>query len=86
MQSVLAAVQQLRVEEQDVLALVVFAELSYEEAAAALEVPVGTIRSRLSRVRQHLAALETNGRRSRRGWHEPSSTSTGCRRSRPPGR
>ena len=61
MQVVLQAVQQLRVEEQDVLALVVFAELSYEDAAAALEVPVGTIRSRLSRARQHLADLETNG-------------------------
>jgi RNA polymerase sigma-70 factor (ECF subfamily) len=61
MEAVLQAVRRLRVEEQDVLALVVFAELSYEEAAAALEVPVGTVRSRLSRARQHLADLEGNG-------------------------
>jgi RNA polymerase sigma-70 factor (ECF subfamily) len=36
---------------RDVLLLVAWADLSYEEAAQALGVPVGTVRSRLSRAR-----------------------------------
>jgi RNA polymerase sigma factor (sigma-70 family) len=39
---------------RDTLLLVAWAELSYEEAAAALGVPVGTVRSRLSRARTGL--------------------------------
>jgi len=40
--------------EREVLALVAWGELSYEETAAALGVPVGTVRSRLSRARARL--------------------------------
>lgn len=49
-----AAVRSLPQRERDVLALVAWAELSYEETAAALGVPVGTVRSRLSRARVRL--------------------------------
>ena len=58
MQAILSEVGKLRPEEQDVLALVVFAEQSYEEAAEILGVPIGTVRSRLARARQRLAAAE----------------------------
>jgi RNA polymerase sigma factor (sigma-70 family) len=41
--------------DRDTLLLVVWGELSYEEAAAALGVPVGTVRSRIARARGRLA-------------------------------
>lgn len=54
MREVLAAVDRLPQRERDVLALVVWSGLSYDDAAAALDVPVGTVRSRLSRARRRL--------------------------------
>jgi RNA polymerase sigma factor (sigma-70 family) len=52
--------------EQDVLALCVWSELTYEEAATALEIPVGTVRSRLSRARSRLRELtEPSGHEGR---------------------
>jgi RNA polymerase sigma factor (sigma-70 family) len=51
---VLRAIAELPGREQDVLALCAWAELSYEEAAVALGVPVGTVRSRLSRARARI--------------------------------
>ena len=56
MARLLNEVRALPKRDQDVLALVVWAGLSYEEAAAALDVPVGTVRSRLARARQRLSA------------------------------
>lgn len=41
---------------RDVLLLVAWGELSYEEVAEALSIPVGTVRSRLSRARAHIRA------------------------------
>jgi RNA polymerase sigma-70 factor, ECF subfamily len=41
-------------EHREVLLLVAIEGLQYEEAAGILEIPVGTIRSRLSRARQAL--------------------------------
>jgi RNA polymerase sigma factor (sigma-70 family) len=42
--------------DRDALLLVVWGELSYEEAAEALEIPVGTVRSRIARARGRLTA------------------------------
>jgi RNA polymerase sigma-70 factor (ECF subfamily) len=44
--------------EQDVFALCAWSELSYEDAAIALQIPVGTVRSRLSRARARLQELD----------------------------
>lgn len=56
---VLASVRQLSRRHRDVLALCVWEELTYEQVATALGVPVGTVRSRLARARQRLRDLDT---------------------------
>lgn len=56
MKHVYRAVARLPRRDQEVLALCVWAGLDYASAAAALGVPVGTVRSRLSRARHRLAA------------------------------
>ncbi len=48
------AIARLSARDRDVLLLVAWAELSYDEVASALEIPVGTVRSRLSRARRQL--------------------------------
>jgi RNA polymerase sigma factor (sigma-70 family) len=58
-----AAFDKLRPAEQDVIALCVWSELDYAAAGQALGIPVGTVRSRLSRARRKLA---TAGRGTRR--------------------
>jgi RNA polymerase sigma factor (sigma-70 family) len=50
-----AALASLRAVDRDLVLLVLVAELTYEEAAFALAIPIGTARSRLSRARVHLA-------------------------------
>lgn len=54
---VLALVDKLPRREQEVIALCVWEGLSYEAAAVALQSPVGTIRSRLSRARRRIREL-----------------------------
>ncbi len=49
-----AEIRALPRRERDVLGLVAWGELSYEETAAALGVPIGTVRSRLARARARL--------------------------------
>jgi RNA polymerase sigma-70 factor (ECF subfamily) len=51
------ALARLPVEQREVLLLVVLEELSYEETAAALAIPIGTVMSRLSRAREKLRAF-----------------------------
>lgn len=60
MRRVLAAVDGLPQREREVLALVVWSGLGYDEAAQALGVPVGTVRSRLSRARGRLGLVDTD--------------------------
>ena len=57
MAEVQAVVEQLPEHERDVLALCAWGGLDYADAAIALAVPVGTVRSRLSRARLHLREL-----------------------------
>ncbi|GAB3008698.1 RNA polymerase sigma factor [Saccharothrix stipae] len=53
MRSLLAgALDGLSAEDRDVLLLVAWEQLSYEEVATALAIPVGTVRSRLHRARR----------------------------------
>jgi RNA polymerase sigma factor (sigma-70 family) len=56
-QVALNALRKLPQREQDVFVLCAWMELSYEDAALALRVPVGTVRSRLSRARTRLREL-----------------------------
>ncbi|WP_433303825.1 RNA polymerase sigma factor [Actinoplanes sp. CA-030573] len=51
-----AALERLRPADRDVLVLCVWQGLTYADAAVALGVPVGTVRSRLSRARSRLEA------------------------------
>jgi RNA polymerase sigma-70 factor (ECF subfamily) len=51
------AVANLPEDERNALLLYVWEELSYEEIATALGVPVGTVRSRLNRARVKLREL-----------------------------
>ncbi|MEP6892187.1 MAG: RNA polymerase sigma factor [Gaiellaceae bacterium] len=68
MQRLLTLVQRLPKREQDAFALCGWYELSYEDAAIALGVPIGTVRSRLSRARARLRELEPAF------GHEPDDT------------
>lgn len=61
MRSVLKQVATLPRPQQDVIALCVWSGLSYEEAATALQVPVGTVRSRLARARASLGEFNNPG-------------------------
>jgi RNA polymerase sigma-70 factor, ECF subfamily len=53
----LDAIASLPEGDRDVVVLVAWEELSYEEVAAALEIPLGTVRSRLNRARRTLREL-----------------------------
>lgn len=57
MEAVRAAVSSLSPREREVLALCAWSGLDYRDAAEALGVPVGTVRSRLSRARRKLERL-----------------------------
>ncbi|MBA9001837.1 RNA polymerase sigma factor [Thermomonospora cellulosilytica] len=64
MREVMESIRSLPRRDQEVLALCVWEGLGYAEAAEALGMPVGTVRSRLSRARERL----------RRGGHTRGAT------------
>ncbi|WP_433790049.1 RNA polymerase sigma factor [Actinoplanes sp. CA-252034] len=53
---IVAALAELSAGDRDALLLVVWGELSHEETAAALDIPVGTVGSRLHRARRKIRA------------------------------
>jgi RNA polymerase sigma factor (sigma-70 family) len=58
MRRILRAVARLGRREREVLELCIWEGLSTEEAVEALGIPVGAVRSRLSRARRRLPLLE----------------------------
>lgn len=67
MERLAVVLRQLRREEQEVIALCDWSGLDYEEASTALAVPVGTVKSRLSRARARLRELVDAGESSSPG-------------------
>jgi RNA polymerase sigma factor (sigma-70 family) len=57
MKAALARLRELRTEEQEVLTLCDWSGLSLAEAGVALDIPVGTVKSRLARARTQLRSL-----------------------------
>ena len=57
-----SALDQLPEEQRSILLLVAVEDLSYAETARVLDVPVGTVMSRLSRARQRLRTILETGR------------------------
>ena len=51
-----AAIAELDADQRDVLLLITWAELTYDRAAEALDIPEGTARSRMNRARTRLRA------------------------------
>jgi RNA polymerase sigma-70 factor (ECF subfamily) len=54
-----SAFAQLSPKDQNIITLCVLEEFSLAEAASALRIPVGTVKSRLSRAKQRLSTLTT---------------------------
>ena len=52
-----AAIRRLPAEQREVLLLVALEDMSYDQAAQALEIPIGTVMSRLARAREKLRVM-----------------------------
>lgn len=74
------AIKSLPQREREVLELIADGDLSYEEVATRLGVPVGTVRSRLSRARRRLSrtnfSLDQKGNRKELGMSTNTSEPT----------
>ena len=66
--------RRLSSDDRDALLLVVWGELTYEEVATALDVPIGTVRSRVARARRKLAAAtELHEHQPKFDKHDPKA-------------
>lgn len=61
------AFERLPMNDKVILSLVVIEGMKYEEAAEVLDLPVGTVRSRLSRARSKLMSMVEGGERAENG-------------------
>jgi RNA polymerase sigma-70 factor (ECF subfamily) len=77
MQEFMEAFQRLKEDERSLLMMVAVEGCSYEDTAGILGVPVGTVRSRLSRARGHLRELLGEGEADRliAAYSEPQAAS-----------
>ena len=71
------AIQALPIEQRAVVALVLVEEFTYAEAAEALQVPVGTVRSRLNRARTQLRQVITTTEATARPAETPAAPRPG---------
>jgi RNA polymerase sigma factor (sigma-70 family) len=53
-EEVASSLRKLALRDREPLLLFVWADLSYEEIATALDIPIGTVRSRINRARRHV--------------------------------
>jgi RNA polymerase sigma-70 factor (ECF subfamily) len=67
---VLDAMVKLPREQQELIALVCIEGVSYQEAARILDIPVGTVTSRLARGRRTLYAIAVEGQRTLEGEYD----------------
>jgi RNA polymerase sigma-70 factor (ECF subfamily) len=76
MSALLEQIKRLPAREREVIALCVWSSLTYEEAALALEIPIGTVRSRLARGKARLRrAIAAADQANRRDVQLPKETS-----------
>jgi RNA polymerase sigma-70 factor (ECF subfamily) len=68
LRQIISAVERLPEAQRVVMLLVAMEGLSYQEAADVLEVPIGTVMSRLSRARQAVGALFGAHEPKPKGW------------------
>ncbi|GAB3990333.1 sigma-70 family RNA polymerase sigma factor [Actinoallomurus acanthiterrae] len=78
MRHVTELLRRLPAADRDVIELCLWDGLSYEDAATALDVPVGTVRSRLSRARARLRDMEAREPAASSG-HRQGDASTASR-------